>query len=158
MRKILFIGILLFTIVNSFAQNSKDSIEIRSGFSTTFRQNGKLLTPKQMLDVTLLNSQAHEEMVYAKTNLDVGNVFAFCGGFCLGWPVGTYLGGGKPNWNIALAGLGFIVFSIPFSSAYIRHAKNAAIIYNSGLKRTSFNSINIQYGLTSDGIGITLKF
>ncbi len=158
MRKILFIGILLFTIVNSFGQNTKDSIEIRSGFSTTFRQNGKLLTPKQMLDVTLLNSQAHEEMVYAKTNYDIGSVFAACGGFLIGWPCGTYLGGGKPNWNLALGGASLCLLTIPFNSAYIRHAKNAAIIYNSGLKRTSFNSINIQYGFTSEGIGITLKF
>ena len=158
MKKTILISLLLFSILNSFAQNSRDSIEIRNGFGTTFRQNGKLLSEKQLESIVQSNKEASKEMKIAKINYTAGNVFSFCGGLCIGWPIGTYLGGKKPDWNIAFAGVGLLIVSFPFSINYTLHAKNAANIYNNGLKLTSFNSVNIIYGLTNNGLGITLKF
>jgi hypothetical protein len=97
-------------------------------------------------------------MKIAKSNYDVGFVFGFSGGCLVGWPVGTAVAGGKPNWTLAGIGAGFIVVSIPFSSAYTKHAKNAVKIYNNGLKQTGFNNIDLNIGLTCNGIGVKVIF
>ncbi len=146
------------TVFSSYGQNKSDSIEIKKTLGTVFRQNGKNLTPGQLLDITQSNVEAYKEMKIAKSNYDAGFIFGFAGGFLVGWPVGTAVAGGKPNWTLAGIGAGLIVVSIPFSSAYTKHAKNAVKIYNSGLKQTGLNNIDFKIGLTCNGIGVRVIF
>ena len=97
-------------------------------------------------------------MKIAKSNYDIGTVFGFAGGFLVGWPLGTALGGGEPNWTLAGIGAGLIVVSIPFSTSYTKHAKKAVGIYNTGLSQTGLRKIDFNLGLTCNGIGIKMTF
>ena len=136
-----------------------DSIKIEKGLGTYFIYKGQKLTPKQLLHLTEGNSAAYEEMRTAKTNNSIANAFAFAGGFLVGWPVGTVMGGGDPNWVLAGVGAGLIVVSIRFSSAYTRHAKNAVNIYNSGIKTIGRTpDISFRAGFTRNGIGLIMTF
>ena len=92
------------------------------------------------------------------TILYQNTVLGSAGGFLVGWPAGTSLAGGDPNWTLAAIGAGLIVISIPFTLAYTKHAKNSVRIYNSGLSRSSFQSRDFSIGLTSDGIGLKVTF
>jgi len=123
-----------------------------------FRLNGKNLTPRQLLDLTKNNSAAHKEMQTAKSNYDVGNVFGSVGGFLIGWPIGTALGGGKPNWTLAGIGAGLVVISVPFSIASSKHAKNAVRTYNSGLRLSGMSTTQCRLGLSNNGINFKIVF
>jgi hypothetical protein len=158
MKRIIIILIFLMTVFNSYGQNKSDSIEIKKALGTIFRQNGKNLTPRQLLDITQSNTEAYKEMKIAKSNYDVGSVFGFAGGFLVGWPLGTAIAGGEPNWTLAGIGAGLIVVSIPFSTAYTKHAKNAVNLYNNGLKSTGLNNVDFKIGLTYNGIGVKVIF
>jgi hypothetical protein len=158
MKWIIIILIFLMTVFNSYGQNKLDSIEIKKALGTVFRQNGKNLTPRQLLDITQSNTEAYKEMEIAKSNYDVGSVFGFAGGFLVGWTLGTAIAGGEPNWTLAGIGAGLIVVSIPFSTAYTKHAKNAVNLYNNGLKSTGLNNVDFKIGLTYNGIGVKVIF
>jgi hypothetical protein len=153
---LLVIFLLSFTLLS--AQNQSDTIEVKQMMGPVFRLNGKNLTPRQLLDLTKNNSAAHKEMQTAKSNYDVGNVFGSVGGFLIGWPIGTALGGGKPNWTLAGIGAGLVVISVPFSIASSKHAKNAVRTYNSGLRLSGMSTTQCRLGLSNNGINFKIVF
>ena len=159
MRKItyLLIGILFLNCGILKAQEPNE-IEIKQNIGVVFLQNGKKLTPKQLLEITKNNPEAYQEMKIAKSNYDIGSVFGFAGGFMVGWPLGSALAGGDPNWTIAGIGAGLIIISIPFSTKYSKHAKNAVGIYNNSLTQTGMKKVDFNFGFTRTGIGITMNF
>jgi hypothetical protein len=157
-KKAIIISVFLLSYFQLCAQSQSDSIEVRRGLGAVFSQNGKKLTPRQLLDITQANPEAYKEMKIAKSNYGVGNVFGFAGGLMVGWTLGTAMGGGQPNWTVAGVGAGLIGVSIPFSVAYTRHAKNAVRIYNDGLKQTGMNQVDLRLGMTGTGVGLRMAF
>lgn len=156
---ILFFVAVLFLIGGQVsAQNQADSIQVQKRLGTIFVQNGRPLTPRQLLEVTKTNTDAYSEMKIAKSNYDIGSVFGFIGGFCIGWPLGTAIGGGDPNWTIAGVGVALVVVSIPLSTAYTTHAKKAVGIYNSGLNQVGTIPVTYRFGFTGSGIGLRVRF
>ncbi len=155
---LILIGILILNVSQIFAQSQTDSIQIKKSLGTIFIQNGKKLTPKQLLVITKVNQEAYKEMKVAKSNYDLGSVLGFAGGFLVGWTLGTAVGGGEPNWTLAGIGAGLIIVSIPFSTSYSKHAKNAVRIYNNGLDHTGLRKIYFNLGLTCNRIGIKMSF
>ena len=135
MRSVLFcfIGIFLLNVNQAFAQSLADSIEVKQKAGTVYMQHGVKLKPKQLLKITEQNQEAYMIMKKAKSNYDIGSVIGSVGGFLIGWPLGTLIGGGDPNWAMAGVGVGLAVVSIPFYSAYNKHAKTAVRIYNDTL-------------------------
>lgn len=140
------------------AQNKTDSIEVTKKLGTVFRQHGKSLKPRQLTDLMQSNPEAYHEMKIAKNNYNAGQVIGGVGGFLIGWPIGTAIGGGDPNWTLAIVGAGLVGVSIPFSMAYTRHAKSAVRTYNRGLQQTSFNHIDLHLGISLNTIGIRMTF
>jgi hypothetical protein len=158
MKNIIISGILLMTIVFTYGQVKPDTIEIKKALGTVFRQHGKNLKPNQLLNITQPNPEAYKEMKTAKSNYAAGSLIGFAGGFLIGWPLGTALSGGKANWALAGVGAGLFVISIPFTSAYTRHAKNAVRLYNKGLSDTGYHQTSLQFGLAHQGIGLKMTF
>jgi hypothetical protein len=153
--------VAIFFLLNSLpclAQYQSDSITVKKGLGTTFLQNDRRLKPKELLVITKANPAAFKEMKIAKSNYDASSVFGFVGGFLVGWPIGTALGGGEPNWTMAGIGAGLIVVSIPFSSAYSKRAKNAIGIYNGGLRGTTGAKVKFNLGLTHNGLSLKMRF
>jgi hypothetical protein len=142
-----------------YSQNSTDSIEIRKVTGTVFLQNGRKLTPAQLVKITQFNAVANQEMKVAKSNYDVSMVFACAGGALIGWPLGTAMGGGKPNWALAGIGAGLVIIAIPISNSATNHAKKAVRTYNDGLKSTGMvQPVEFQFGFTNGGIGFKVLF
>jgi hypothetical protein len=156
---ILLILSLLFLQTNIvFGQSTSDSITIvKKGLGTSFYYNTKKLTTKELTEITRSNSEAFQEMTSAKTNQAVGTVFGFIGGFLVGWPLGTAIGGGDPNWTLAAVGAGFIGVSIPFSIAYTKRATRAVDIYNADLRTASVNKLQLNFGVSQNRIGLKMK-
>ena len=158
MKKIILLGILFSFFFTVNGQNRTDSIEVKNMLGPVFRQDGRNLTPRQLLDITKSNPDAYSEMKIAKKNYGAGYVLGAAGGFMIGWPLGTALGGGDPNWAMAAVGAGLVGISIPFTIAYNKHAKNAVAIYNKGLRYSSLQIPEIRIGLTYNGIGLKIRF
>lgn len=158
MRKMILLGLLLTTIVAVSAQNASDSIEVKKGRGTSYLQGGKVLTPKQLLDITQPVPEAHAEMKVAKSNYNVATVLGFAGGFLIGWPLGTAIAGGDPEWVMAGIGAGLVGISIPLLSAYNKRSQKAVDIYNSTLQQTGYNRMDLKLGVTCNGLGLRMTF
>ena len=151
----LFAGFFILNATVLFAQAQKDTIQVKKA---SFFMNEKRLKPKELLTIMQKNPESYKMMKIAKTNYDVGNVFGFTGGALIGWQLGAMAGGRKINWTPFGIGGALIVAGLPFSSAYIKHAKKAVSVYNKDLNRTAYKKMQVEPGLTSNGIGLTMRF
>lgn len=158
LKHTLFLMLFLPAVFSAAGQSAADTIEVRKAFSTVFRYKGKNQTPKQLLDLMAPIPEAVKEMEIARSNYTTSTVFGFIGGFLIGWPLGTAIGGGEPEWSLAGIGAGLLVISIPFTSAYNRHAKNAVALYNSSQRHSGLDGPELHLGMTGNGMGLRLSF
>lgn len=157
-KPVILIAVFLMGISQLYAQSSSAPIEVKKSLGVVFQQNGRNLTPRQLLSLTGKSDEAYREMKIARSNYSAASVFGFAGGFMVGWPIGAAIGGGDPSWAMAGIGAGLIAIAIPFNSAYSKHAQKAVVIYNEGLKQSNKDQIDFELGLTCSGIGLRITF
>lgn len=86
-------------------------------------------------------------------------ILGYAGGFMIGWPLGTAIGGGEPNWALAGIGAGLVVLSIPLSSSAKKKTIKAIELYNQGLvPKKEIETMSFQFQGTSNGFGLIMKF
>ncbi|MGE0562546.1 MAG: hypothetical protein AB7O47_12075 [Flavobacteriales bacterium] len=154
----LIITYLFFSLSSVLAQSPSEPIVLNHGLGIYYTQNGKKLSPRQLITVTKVNAEALKEIQTAKINHEAAQLFGIPGGFMLGFPLGQVLVGGKPNMVILGIGAGLVLASIPFSVAYSKHAKKGVTIYNEGLKQSDLGRVDFNFGLTQHGIGLNMTF
>jgi hypothetical protein len=155
---IFFTALLILSLNCLSAQVPADTIEIKKGLETSFRLNGKKLKPKQLLELTKNNAEANTLMKTAKSNYTAAYIFSSAGGYLIGYQLGYSIGGGKANWTVAGVGGALFLASLPFSGAYAKHAKKAVTVYNKGLNQVGFKKVWVYPALSSDGVGLRVKF
>lgn len=158
MKKIITLFVLLTLTVSVLSQNPTDSIQIRKRLGPVFQQNGINLTPGQLINITESNPEAYAEMKKARSNYISSLFFQLPGGFLIGYPLGTAIGGGDPNWTMAAIGAGLVFISIPLISGYNKHATNAVNIYNKGIGHASAPAPQLFLCGTKNGIGVIVRF
>lgn len=156
--KLIITAVFVFSLLVSTAQDINDTISVEKRMGTVFTQYGKVLKVNQLLDITKSNPEAYAKMKIAKTNNGAATVFAIAGGFLIGWPLGTAMGGGEPNWVLAGVGAGLVAICIPFSIGYTKNAKEAVRIYNSGLPAAEPRKVSLNFGVSNHGVGIRVNF
>lgn len=125
--------IALFTVLSisfyhsSFAQEIK-AYKTFSGIR--FERDSITLGINQVLEIVKENPQAYAELKRAKSNYNAAGMLGFAGGILLGFPLGTALAGGDPEWVMAAGGAALILGSIPFTRAFRGHTKQALDLYN----------------------------
>jgi len=161
MRKIaIFLTLLVVSMSFAFGQTATDSISMKKVFGGyRFYQGEQMLNMNQLVNTMKPNDQAYRQIKSAQASFTLAAIMSGVGGFMVGWPIGTALGGGEPNWTLAGVGAGLIVVSIPISQSFNKKAKQAVELYNAGLQTSSFWDKNeLNFSLTGNGIGLTLKF
>lgn len=158
MKIIVYIIFIILCSLNLYSQDVSDSIEIRMSNGVQFRQHGRLLTPRKMLEILKEDNAAYSEMVIAKSRYDLSLLVGIPGGFLIGWPIGTYIAGGTPSLRMASVGVALSVLSIAFNLSYNRHARTAAGYYNEGLKLVEGAKTSVNLGLCNHGLGLTVRF
>ncbi len=125
-----------------------------------FTQDGKQLSMGALVKTMESNQEAFKLMKSAKASNSAASVLGFAGGFLIGWPIGTALGGGEPNWTLAGAGTGLIAIGLPFSSQAKNKSKQAVELYNASLNSTVTNVFNpeFKFTLTGTGVGLSMSF
>ena len=99
-------------------------------FGTRFYLDGHMLKPKEVLLLMQSDEEAYPVFKKAKSNYDAAGVLGFIGGFMVGWPIGTAIAGGDPQWGLAAGGGVILLCSLPLSIAFKKHGERAVSIYN----------------------------
>jgi len=160
MKKIFLLVLIISTgLSDSFAQ-STDSIEMVKVFGGyRFYQKEKRLSMRELVQIMQPNEQASKYIHSAQSNTTLATIIGAIGGALIGWPVGTALGGGDPNWTLAGVGAGLVVVSIPFSSKANKQAKLAVGEFNSAYRKSSFlKKLQFNFGISGNSIGIRAHF
>jgi hypothetical protein len=161
MKNISIILILLIAgFANTSAQSTTDTIVMQKVFGGyQFYQGSKRLNVSNLVRTMKPNEQAFKEIKAAQTTYIFGNIVAFAGGFMVGWPIGTAIGGGDPNWTLAAVGAGLIIITIPIGQKFNKQARTAVNTYNKGAKTSSFwDNTDIRFGFTGNGLGFTMNY
>ena len=161
MKKIaIIIALLAINISFSFAQTVNDSVLIKKvGKDYQFYQNDEKLNMSQLLVILRQNDLALKQIKSAQASHTFGLVLGMAGGFMVGYPIGTALGGGEPNWTSAIVGGALVAVAIPISMSFTKKAHRAIETYNAGLQTTSFwDTHELRFSFAANGVGFTLNF
>ena len=155
-RLILSLTFIFFTLATCVAQR----IETQKTFGgTKYTQQGQALNMNDLVNLMEPDTEAYTLMRSAKSNYAVAQVLSIPGGLLIGWPIGTAIGGGDPNWTLAAVGGGLVVATIPFSSAGNKKAKAAIDMYNQKYTIGPRKERPIfALSSTRDGYGLTVSF
>jgi hypothetical protein len=158
MKKTILILTLAFTAVSICNAQKIEAKKVFGGYS--FTQDGKPLSMKVMLQTLEPNQAAFDLMKKAQANNTLASIIGFAGGSLIGWPIGTAIGGGKPNWKLAGIGAGLVVIGIPISSTANKQAKQAIDLYNASPGSSTFQqpTPGLKLIASQDGIGLTMSF
>jgi hypothetical protein len=96
----------------------------------------------------------------AKTSGTFATVLGYAGGFLIGWPIGTAIGGGKANWGLAGIGAGILAIAFPVASGADKKTKQAVELYNASLNPTSYfqSKPELNVVANANGIGLAMRF
>lgn len=159
MKNVLFCFILIFCASISYAQTEPGDIEIKKVFGgIQLKQDGRVLKPKEVLSIMKPVPEAYAAYKKAKSNYNGAQVMGFVGGFLIGWPLGTAIGGGDPEWGLAAAGAGVLLLSIPLSKGYSKNARNAVSIYNAQTGQSGRLPVSLSFSPYVGGARVVLKF
>jgi hypothetical protein len=100
-----------------------------------FVLSGVEMNFKQALEVMQDVPEAYQLMKKARNNNAIASAFGFITGFSIGVPLGQALGGGEPEWGIAVIGGGALIVAIPFMIKTKKLSKFAVRKYNQEIVR-----------------------
>ncbi|WP_340103700.1 hypothetical protein [Rhodohalobacter sp. 8-1] len=125
-----------------------------------FSRDGIHIPMRTVENVMQENSEAQALMASARSTNTFGQIVAGVGGFMIGWPIGTAVGGGEPNWAVAGIGAGIAVLSIPIYKSSASKAQQAVELYNKGRSlgpASEFNpDVNVYF--SGSGAGLRVSF
>ncbi len=150
-----FLAVSLSSVIG--AQQGTTPLELKSGFSgLRIIQQGKSLTLKQAVDVMQPVPEAISYLKKARSANTVASIISFAGGALIGWPLGTAIGGGDPQWELAIAGAGLIVTAIPFSIGAKKNAVRAVEAYNTSVQTVGKRQLRMKLAFTGNGMGLVV--
>ncbi|MEI7677507.1 MAG: hypothetical protein WCJ03_12060 [Bacteroidales bacterium] len=156
---IFLIAFLCVTSV-SMAQSSEQLVFKRKGVM----QNDKYLTPDEAKTLLTKNPEGAVEYNIAESNFKTGSFLMVSGTVvALGGVVVllTEVSKPKPSYTpvyLSCAGLGIVLLGIPSIASGSGHLKKAVNIYNSKLTGDKGQKVELNFGLTSTGIGLVCNF
>jgi len=161
MKKALLI-LTFFTACLAFCcgQTTADTLTLKKERGDyRFYQGENRLPTSQFIMTLKSNEQAYKQFKSAQANYTLALVLSYTGGFLIGYPIGTAIGGGEPEWALAGIGLGLVAISFPINQGYIVKTKSAINTYNRSLQSsTKRDKSELKLTLNGSGIGLTLRF
>jgi|JI7StandDraft_1071085.scaffolds.fasta_scaffold01639_8 hypothetical protein len=153
MKPIRFILLLTFVITLFCVQAIGQNLRMEKSFwGTKLYNDNQQLRPREVLELMKPDSAAYAEFKKAKSNNDAAQVLGFIGGALIGWPIGTAIGGGDPEWGLAAGGAALILLAIPLGNGFNKHAAKAIEIYNGN----KGSARNVSLGIVPYGTGVKL--
>lgn len=130
--KYLFCTLLFFAFLGISSAQKLEVVNVLGSYKPVYK--GERLKLSELKNLLKGRSDTYAYYNKYSTNLTLAGVTSAIGGFLVGWPVGTSLAGGEPNWNLAIIGAGLIAVSIPFQIGANKNLRKVAKAYNNGLE------------------------
>jgi len=154
LQKITLTFVVSFFTTIALAQTAGEITMVKTFGGTRFEMDTLTLSPRQVMEILKDTPLAYEEFKQAKKNYSTAGVMGFTGGLLIGFPVGTLIAGGDPEWGLAIGGAALLLGSIPLNKAFQRHANNALDLHN---KKFS-SRINTNFYFTGNGLRLRFCF
>lgn len=158
MKKLLLsLLIMLFVgIASAFSQNVDDSIAVNKN---KFYYHGMQIESMRQIKSIVANDQlALKEVKKGSVAGGFGYVFAYMGGFALGWEIVDMVMG-RTNPVILVSGVALTAAGFGLSFLANSYLKKGVAIYNGNLGATSYGyNVELDFGLVPGGVGLTLSF
>lgn len=161
MKKALLLFLLVSALVPAFAQTMNDSILIEKRlFGKHYIWKGiPINQTSQMEEILSKDPETSHEFKFSNAESIISSVFAYAGGFFIGYEIGAAIQGKViENHELLWIGGGSIGLSLLFGYLSSNHLDNAVNIYNTNLSKSKAGDVSLNFGLTSDGVGLTLSF
>ena len=150
------------TIASSQVTNTaiaKDTIEYqKAGAGYKYTLNNETLTLDKLEKTLQNNPTSIEYFNKAKSTKGIVTVLGYAGGFLIGYPLGTMMGGGKANWTMAAIGCGFIAIAIPIASGADKNILKAVQAYNMDTPLSHKDNYELKMGVNQNGLALALRF
>ncbi|MCR5036461.1 MAG: hypothetical protein K6A73_03970 [Bacteroidales bacterium] len=161
MKKLVFlIFSIIFGINFVYSQSSNEPIVIEDDILGHHYYHGdnEIKTISKMKAIVANDELALQEIKKAAVPQGVSYVFAFAGGFAIGWEIVDILYG-KFNPYILAGGVGMTAVGYGFSALADKHILKGVQIYNSNLETPSqSDDVKLEVGFVPGGVGFTLYF
>jgi hypothetical protein len=159
LRLSFFSLVLLVSVSGLLAQTSDITVSERGGFlkHKVYTKCEIELTTSQL--ISLFSKDPDLKVYYKPMALTyaAGTILKSAGSLLVLWPVTeSFYADTDPNWTLAYIGLGCMVLAIPFDLSFNKHAAKAVQYYNSRYHNTG--DLQLNFGFTSNGIGLVMKF
>lgn len=164
----------LFTWLTGFSETTNDSITSsavtkavqikdtiqyqKAGIGYKFTLNNEALTLDKLSNIMQNNPISMEYYKKAKSTTGIITVLSYAGGFLIGYPIGTMVGGGQPNWTMAAIGCGLIAVAIPIASSADKNLLKAVQAYNQGRSVSFKDNYEIKLGVNQNGLALAIRF
>ncbi len=130
-RLLISLLFILGSMLSLTAQAQVDTISYSHSFGgNVYLYNGQILKFQQLKKMVKSCPEAKKTMNKAILHYNVAMVFAYTGGFFVGFPVGQMMSGGDVNYEFFAVGAGFIAIGMPFWYRYNKKSLEAVKIYN----------------------------
>lgn len=144
----------------SIPNNNLSKIETETSFwrGRTYWQENKMLTSKELEAILRgANKDVEQSLQKYKFNSGMGKGFIILGG---GLAISSLLLQDKAETsdNLLLMGAGFGVTGFILMAIGNKRIKTAVSLYNQSLKQASLNNFDLKFGLSQNGIGLSLTF
>jgi len=143
-------------VIESFEKDKADKTIIKK--DKDYYQHGMKLNFNELKSTISSNPEASELMEKAQSNSRASSFLGYGAGYLIGYPIGTWIGGGEPLWGLAAAGAGLLVIAIPLTSTANKKVEQAVETYNKGLKTKEKDAVTLKLSGTSHGVGLVLFF
>ena len=169
MKKVFFLLLFLAAGINvTFSQTENKPIEIEKSLLKTYLYQDTCrtaVTPKMLCEIVAGVPEAQRDAQIARGFRIARNSCFIASGanltFCV---VSRYLTSRYSSFYLAririsgIACVGFLATGCIFGAISNSHATKAANIYNAKIGETAHNDVSLDFGLTPNGIGLTLCF
>jgi len=163
MKYVLLLIVTLSLLVSSQSSQAQtaDTLYLHSTFwGNKFYKGDNIYGINGVLEELAANEQPYNLMLSAKRDNSFAQIFGAVGGLLIGWPIGTAIGGGDPDWTLAGIGAGLIAISIPISINFKKKA-NQALYDHNALMATSARwhyKPTYHFGLSGNGLLLRMRF
>jgi hypothetical protein len=158
----ILLALSYFCMADAYAQAPGEPIDIiEKGIfkKKVYRKCDIELMPTQMITLFKNDPNMSEFVKPMALTYGTSKLLSAVGWALIFWPIAESViqdeGDGDPNWNLAYAGAGCVVLSIPLTIAYNRKAMQAVSYYNAGYKRAK---LDVGLGVSRNGVGLMMKF
>jgi len=159
-KPIIFIVSLMISL-SVFSQSNNDSIKkVNRGISHYYVQNGHVLTYGKMTAIMKGNAEATGYLNKAKASNALSILPGVGGGFCVAYPLAKAFSGQKANWTQFALGCVLTAVYIPIVISTNKNVKMAVDAYNKNnvISGNTENKYDLRFGLSQNGMGLTIGF